>query len=160
MDIVKIPGYRHMAMEDGTIFGVRGKPLVPIWNKATRYWWVGLRPDGTTCVKDTVPIHVAICRTFHGERPNGLQVRHIDDNRDNNAASNLMWGTALENQEDAKRNGKTPLGSDRPNAKLTKEIVLLARERYGESASHLAYEFGVNRATMWAAIVGISWAWV
>lgn len=50
-------------------------------------------------------VHVLVCTLFNGPSPfEGALVRHWDDNRDNNRADNLLWGTDLDNAQDRKRN--------------------------------------------------------
>ena len=47
--------------------------------------------------KNTTPIHSIVARAFLGERPEGMEVDHVDGNRANNAASNLEYVTHREN---------------------------------------------------------------
>jgi hypothetical protein len=49
--------------------------------------------------------HALVCEAFHGPRPDGQEVRHLDGSRDNNAPSNLAWGTKSENAKDRIRHG-------------------------------------------------------
>lgn len=62
-------------------------------------------PSGTY-KKRTLLIHVEILKAFVGPRPPGMHGLHLDDDRDNNALSNLKWGTASENTAIAVKNGK------------------------------------------------------
>lgn len=51
-------------------------------------------------------IHRQVAIAFIGEPPEpGLLVRHLDDDKDNNAVANLAWGTIQDNATDARRNG-------------------------------------------------------
>ena len=45
-------------------------------------------------------VHVLVAEAFHGPRPAGMVVRHLDGNPCNNHASNLCYGTASENERD------------------------------------------------------------
>lgn len=47
-------------------------------------------------------VHQLVALTFHGPRPEGLEIRHLDGNKLNNAAANLAYGTAEENYWDRK----------------------------------------------------------
>lgn len=48
-----------------------------------------------------------VAETWLGEKPSpATLVRHLDDNSMNNAATNLAYGTWLDNAADAKRNGR------------------------------------------------------
>ena len=69
--------------------------------------------------KVTIPVHRAVCRAFHGPKQKGLQCRHLDGNQRNNAASNLEWGTPLQNAGDRLRHGTYPLGAKNHKSKLT-----------------------------------------
>lgn len=48
----------------------------------------------------TFKVHPLVARAFLGPRPQGLQVRHLDGNNQNNRVSNLAYGTQLENMAD------------------------------------------------------------
>ena len=50
-------------------------------------------------------VHQLACETFHGPRPEGLVVRHLDGNNQNNTPGNLKWGTDAENAQDRVRHG-------------------------------------------------------
>src|ERR1022692_1435720 len=52
-----------------------------------------------------VMVHVLVAAAFHGPCPPGLEVRHLDGNSQNNAASNLAYGTASENCLDMVQHG-------------------------------------------------------
>jgi len=53
-----------------------------------------------------------VLRAFVGPPPRGKdQARHLDDVRANNKLSNLAWGSAWDNKQDAIRNGRTTLGT-------------------------------------------------
>jgi hypothetical protein len=53
-----------------------------------------------------ISVHILVALTYIGKRPyKAAQVRHWDDNKVNNAPSNLLYGSQLENMADAKRNG-------------------------------------------------------
>lgn len=57
---------------------------------------VGNRMDRRT-------IHELVALTFHGPRPEGMLVRHLDGDSLNCRADNLRYGTPSENQYDAVR---------------------------------------------------------
>jgi hypothetical protein len=50
-------------------------------------------------------IHRIVYETFNGPIPEGMLVRHFDDNELNNDPSNLVVGTVKDNWDDAIRNG-------------------------------------------------------
>lgn len=53
-------------------------------------------------------VHVLVCEAWHGPRPSGLQVRHLDGDQLNNVPGNLRWGTGSENVRDAIQHGTRP----------------------------------------------------
>lgn len=63
-------------------------------------------------IKKRIKVHHVIAELFIGPRPEGLLVRHLDDDRENNCVSNLAYGTYKDNSQDAIRNGKVPIGND------------------------------------------------
>lgn len=56
-------------------------------------------------------VHVLICESWHGPRPDGLVACHLDDIKTNNTPSNLRWGTISENTYDKVRNGLHPMAA-------------------------------------------------
>lgn len=57
------------------------------------------------------PVHVLVCEAWHGPRPDGMEARHLDDDKTNTAPENLRWGTRSENVRDRRRNGIDPNAS-------------------------------------------------
>lgn len=51
-------------------------------------------------------VHVLVAAAFHGPRPKGMEIRHLDGNKANNQPSNLAYGTSSENKQDAIRHGQ------------------------------------------------------
>jgi hypothetical protein len=63
--------------------------------------------DGAT----TRTLHSVIAEAFHGSRPEGMQVRHLNGDRLDNRPANLAWGTASENSLDTIAHGTHPNAS-------------------------------------------------
>ena len=51
-------------------------------------------------------VHQLVLLAFVGPMPEGQLTRHLDGNPQNNVLSNLRYGTALENSQDAVRHGR------------------------------------------------------
>lgn len=73
-----------------------------------RYSVVDLRRDGRYFKRY---VHHLVAIAFIGPRPTGMLVRHRDDDRRNNSAANLVYGTQSQNMFDAVANGVHPTGS-------------------------------------------------
>lgn len=70
-----------------------------------RYVTHSLWRDGAQAAV-TVSLHVVVATVFV-PNPQGLPlVRHLDDNRRNNRAANLAWGSRADNAADAVKNGR------------------------------------------------------
>jgi hypothetical protein len=55
----------------------------------------------------TVSVHVLVASVFVGPKPSpDLEVRHLDGDQLNNRATNLRWGTGVENAQDRKLHGR------------------------------------------------------
>lgn len=50
-------------------------------------------------------VHHLVAEAFIGPRPDGMEVRHANDVRDDNRADNLRYGTRSDNMYDSIRNG-------------------------------------------------------
>ena len=59
-----------------------------------------------------IKVHKLVYLVWVGDIPYGLNVRHYDDDKDNNHVSNLILGTQKENIEDAFRNGHKEFGAN------------------------------------------------
>src|SRR5690242_17520666 len=57
-------------------------------------------------VQKTFEIHRLVALAFHGPRPEGAVVRHLDGNPLRSHADNLMWGTPHENNMDKVAHGR------------------------------------------------------
>ena len=56
--------------------------------------------------KSTGHVPEMVCGAFHGLKPSGLEVRHLDGDKLNNHDWNLTWGTRSENTLDQVRMGR------------------------------------------------------
>lgn len=82
---------------------LKGKELSPGLN-GSGYQHVVLTRDGKRRISRR--IHQIVCEAFNGPPPaDDSVVRHLNDNRVDNRAENLAWGTRSENTLDSIRNG-------------------------------------------------------
>lgn len=54
----------------------------------------------------TRPVHILVAEAFHGPRPTGLEVRHLNGVKLDCRAVNLQWGTQSQNVLDRVRHGE------------------------------------------------------
>lgn len=106
--------------------------------------------------------HQLVLETFVGPRPEGKECRHLDGNSDNNALSNLAWGTRLENIRDQIRHGTKARSNVHPKTKLTApqvvEIRLLATT--GTPRPEIAKRYEISRVMVGLIVRRLSWAHV
>lgn len=109
-----------------------------------------------------LPVHRVIALAFHGLPLEGQEVRHLDGNKLNNAASNLAWGTHVENMDDRAAHGRVPLGEDHHNARFTAQQIadIRAAHSAGESQYSLAKRHRVSKMAIWKIVRGKVWAHV
>ena len=114
--------------------------------------------------------HVAVATAFHGPKPEGsgrIQVRHLDNDKSNNRADNLAWGTHKENAHDRVLAGTSAAGERSPWAKLTASEVVqiraLAADKWIDAAGtewterEVAEFFGVTVANIRLIVKRITW---
>lgn len=84
-------------------------------------------------------VHTLVAAAFLGERPVGYEVRHLDNDPQNNRATNLAYGTHVENMADT-------VSAGRHCHKLTPEQVAEIRVRIssGETNTHICIDYGVS----------------
>lgn len=129
----------------------------------SRYKYVTLYKDN---IGTKIAVHRLVALHFVPNPNNYPYVLHKKNDRSNNQATNLKWGTQTHNIADAKAHGtyrKPPrkLGTDQWNSKLTPAEVLKIREIQNSgvwiSQERLAAKFGISRGTLRAVLKGTSW---
>lgn len=91
---------RSITTSDGTVKRLQGKILKAAMNRRHRH--VALCDgDGGKSYR----VHRLVLAAFVGPLPDGLEVRHLDDDPNNNHRTNLVYGTRSENMRDRVVNG-------------------------------------------------------
>ncbi|MDN5857893.1 MAG: NUMOD4 motif-containing HNH endonuclease [Pseudonocardia sp.] len=112
-DIPSLPGYQ--ASDDVRVRSVsrsivQVRPYGPVTrNLRGRILSTWVDPDGypTVNVRDrSWFVHALVAEAFHGPRPAGLHVRHLDGDPANGTPANLRYGTPAENADDMLRHGR------------------------------------------------------
>lgn len=120
----------------------RGYTLINFWR------------DGKVVARS---LHVLVADAFHGPRPYGMQIRHLDGNPRNNRPSNLAYGTGRENARDRLDHGRNPHGERNGFAKLPDVAVRVVRAAYAAgvaSQDQLADLFGMSQAQIHNIVTG------
>lgn len=162
--IAEAPGIR-IGLDASIWSSWRSGSSEPIWPwrrmkpKAAKsgYYKVTIRFNGR---RRPVGVHQLVCMAFHGPKPPGMQVRHLDGDKSNNLPDNVIWGTCLENHGDQIRHGTKPRGTRQHSAKMTPSKVMEARRLHYEDGignNPLARRFGVTRRTIQKILRGITW---
>lgn len=110
-------------------------------------------PDGN---RYTVRAHRFSYQYFHGPIPRRFYVRHKCDFKPCVNPDHLHVGTQLDNINDAIERGLWPIGSRAGNAKLTEEIVAMARSQRMRP-SELSRLTGISPGTASVALSGKTW---
>jgi hypothetical protein len=92
-------------------------------------------------------VHALVAAAWIGPRPAGMEVCHRDGDASNNQATNLYYGTKLQNEADKARHGTVPLGERNGRRRLTLES---ARQIANDSRSQrsIAEAFGVSQSAV------------
>jgi len=106
--------------------------------------------------------HTLVAEAYHGPRPPGADIRHLNGDPGDDRPENLAYGTRVENAADTISHGRTTRGSRNTQAKLTeaqaREIKM--RLRAGEMGRALAREFGVSEQGICDIRKGRQWGWL
>jgi hypothetical protein len=141
--IKELPQYPGYAIsDDGRIRGRSGKWLSPSPNSGGYLHVTVFSPTGK---QHSRTVHHLVGWAFHGEPQPGQQIRHLDGNKLNNAATNLRWGTGAQNQQDRILHGTAMAGERHPRATITDDDVRSMRRIYaagGATQRELAAIYG------------------
>jgi len=141
----------YLVDETGNVFslrewrGVKNRILIPSKN-GCGYLRVFLTKNGTT---KGITVHKIVSTAFHGKRPDKLQVRHLDGNKENNHYTNLKYGTALENAEDRRGHLRTAFGVKIGSSKLSiKDVVDIIKSDLKQKQLSVKYNVSVANISM------------
>lgn len=111
------------------------------WNFKKMSQW---KRNGYLCVSldsRNYYVHNLLLKAFIKKRPKGYQCRHMDGNKLNNNLSNLVWGTAKENQADRLKHGTDNRGSHHPQSKYSdlfvRSVKLLCKTKQQKDVAKL-----------------------
>lgn len=155
-EVRQVPGYPSLAVSAaGDVYGPRGRRKAH-WRQG--YLAVSVRRPGKAR-PGKLPVHLAVLTAWVGQRPAGMEGRHLNGDRSDNSVGNLAWSTHLENVADKVAHGTLVRGSAVGNAKLTEADVLAMRRLHpGQSLGALAKRFGVGKSTVHDAVTGRQWS--
>jgi len=71
----------------------------------------------------TISQHCLVARAFLGDRPDGFEVNHKDNNKHNNAASNLEYLSKRDNRLQMYKDGRDVKGTRNANCKYTEDQI-------------------------------------
>ena len=111
-------------------------------------------------VNGTTNVHRLVMLAFVGERPDGMEVLHGDDVKDNNHLSNLRYGTHKENIEDKMRKGNQARGERIGASKLTESSIPTIKWMYEiSSLTHrqIGELLNINHSTIGCLLRGETW---
>lgn len=101
-------------------------------------------------------VHVLVAEAFHGTRPEGFVVRHLNGIRTDNRAANLRWGTVQENNDDMRLHGTWSHGEGVHTSKLS-ELDVLQILNSNDRPIDIASVYGVTPANICHIRKGRSW---
>lgn len=103
-------------------------------------------------------VHRLVLETFTQETSMGRHARHLDNNKQNNAISNLKWGSAEENQADRRLvfdSGETGIPYVKLNKSKANQIRILMAA--GIPTADVADTFNMTPAAIRNVVAGRSW---
>lgn len=112
------PYGHYEASSYGRVRGTRGVIMGRLDNKG--YMRIGLWSVGKVKL---VKRASAVAQAFHGARPDGLHIAHLDGDRQNDRPENLAYVTASQNEAHKFAHGTSLLGCRNPQVKLSEEAV-------------------------------------
>ena len=98
-------------------------------------------------------VHSVIAETFIGPRPQGFETRHLDGNRQNCRAINLVYGSHEQNQADRITHGTDVRGQNNPMSKLRADQVQSIRAQAASGAE--LHGLARDHCVAWATVSDI-----
>ena len=138
---MEVRGYEnYLVLRDGTVIGARGKQLKVDAN-STGYERVTLSRGG---IVNRRFVHQLVAEAYHGDRPKGAVVNHIDGDIKNNHCDNLEWVTQSFNVVDGYKRGRI-----HPN-KYSEWLIIQLKLMYtnGYSIKEISRRWGKDRGTV------------
>lgn len=142
--------------------------VISLWGKTHRILAGGIDKDGYrkfVLIDDSgrrryIRRAYAQCSAWNGPRPDGLEVRHLDGSRDNDAPSNLTWSTHTENCADKILHGTSRRGEKNPRSVITEQQARYIKAHPEIPATRLAAQLRISRNTIYPIRLGRAWAWL
>ncbi len=107
----------------------------------------------------TTRVATIVAAAFHGPRPEGAWINHIDANKQNNRPSNLEYDTPRHNHDHAVAHRLHPWGARHHAAKLTESQVREIRAS-AEPERVLMARFGVSKSAVQSIKARRSWRYL
>jgi hypothetical protein len=109
-----------------------------------------------------VSVHKLVAEAFIGPRPSGMDINHIDGQKDNNRCENLEYVTHRNNQQHAMARFKAGVGPRMGKATVSEDSVrrIRALRSEGKTLATIAAEFGIRESTVCLICKRRTWAHV
>lgn len=152
-------GLKNYGVDDkGNLYSfVRKKPLkMKLGKHRFGYPRICLSIDGH---RYYYMVHRLVMEAFHGERPKGMVVRHLNGKPNDNRLENLRYGTPQQNSEDSMRLGTHSHHESHPIAKLNWDDVNFIRKTYsnGVKITPISKYFNVTYMCISDIIKNVTW---
>lgn len=135
--IINLLGVDYIVSSDGKIYSTsnvgRGRYHKEISQRENQDGYMVVTVGKTSC-RRSMRVHRIVALAFVPNPDNLPEVDHIDNNRQNNAASNLQWMYGIDNKKKTpfETRSKTHKGVLNGRAKLTADDVCNIRQLYSE----------------------------
>lgn len=106
---------------------------------------------GRVSIGKSMAVHKIVALTFNGDRPQGLDINHIDGNKKNNNADNLQYVTRSENCRQAcnEQGLRIMRGERHSRTKLSPDDIKDIKSRLSiDKHKDIAKEYGVHPTTI------------
>lgn len=138
----------YLISSNGQVLGRRGWLLKPQLNR-NGYLYVSIPVSCAAGKYRNCYVHILVCETFHGSRPDGLTVSHLNGVCTDNRAANLKWETQQENTARQREHGtQARMGGGKSKFTEAEAGVIRDRLSSGETSVSVAADLGVSTQTI------------